>query len=309
MPITPQRIVSLLSSATEILFAIGVGDRVVGIGHECDFPAMALDRPRVTRSFVDSSRDSNDIDQQVRERWQAGLPLYEVDAALLESLAPDLIVTQAQCDVCAVRYEDVEAIVARSPRLSHTRLVALAPNSLDDILEDVLRVGEAAGVSDSAQQYVDRLRARIGDVQQRTAGLPKPRTLCIEWIEPLMLAANWTPQLVSLAGGEPGLVQPLAHSTYADWEQIVQYDPEVLIISPCGFDLPRSLEEAASLWQRKGFRELNAVREGRTFVVDGNAYLNRSGPRIIDSLEILASLIHPEVFGPCQHPGWARFSA
>lgn len=303
----PQRIVSLLSSATEILFAIGLGDRVVGIGHECGWPAEALDRPRVTRSWIDANLPSDQIDRLVRERMGLGLPLYEVDAERLAQLAPELIVTQAQCDVCAVRYEDVVSIVTNSPALRDSQVVALAPKSLEDIFGDILRVGEAAHASVAAESVVAALRLRVEAVRQRVAQAARRRTVCIEWVEPLMLAANWTPTLIELAGGEAGLVTANAHSTYVPWEQVVAYDPEVLIISPCGFDLERSRREAESLRSLPHWHSLSAVREGRVYLIDGNAYLNRSGPRIVDSLEILAHAIHPQCYSAPLNPGWTRW--
>jgi iron complex transport system substrate-binding protein len=291
-----------------MLFALGVGERVVGIGHECDWPPEATNRPRVTRTLLDSRQSSGAIDDQVRERFAAGLPLYEVDAELLAALEPDLVVTQAQCDVCAVRYEDVVSVVERSPALRQTQLVALAPESLEDIFRDVQRVGDAAGVSETARTYVASLQARIAAVRERTRSLPRPRVVCIEWIEPLMLAANWTPALLELAGGAAGLVQAGTHSRYHTWQEIVAYDPEVLIISPCGFDLPRSLIEAQQLLRLPGWNELSAVMNDRVYVIDGNAYLNRSGPRIVDSLEILAHCLHPQQFANAAVGGWQRFS-
>lgn len=307
MAFPPQRIVSLLSSATEILFGIGVGERVVGIGHECDWPREATNRLRVTRSWIDSERPSCEVDKEVRERLAAGLPLYEVDVERLARLAPDLIVTQAQCDVCAVRYDDVIALVEGTPSLQGTRVVALAPQSLADIFSDIRRIGEATAAQTAAESYLAGLTQRVEFIQQKSARLPRRKTICIEWTEPLMLAANWTPTLIEIAGGHAGLVQADAHSTYADWQQVVEYDPEAVIISPCGFDLARSRKEAASLVQLPGWAGLSAVREGRVYLVDGNAYLNRSGPRIVDSLEILAHAIHPEVFPPSEHEGWERF--
>ena len=302
----PQRIISLLSSATEILFGIGAGGRVVGIGHECDWPVEATDRPRVTRSWIDSTQPSGQIDREVRQRLAAGLPLYEVDAETLARLAPDLVVTQAQCDVCAVRYDDVVNLVKHTPGLRDTRIVALAPSTLEDIFMDVLRVGEATQAQAAAEEFVSHLRGRVAFVKDRAAGAPRPRTVCIEWIEPLMLAANWTPTLIEIAGGMPGLVTANAHSGYADWQAVMAYDPEVLIISPCGFDLARSRTEANSLPSLPGWDDCTAVRAGRVYIIDGNAYLNRSGPRIVDSLEIVAHAVHPELFAPPLHGGWER---
>ncbi len=304
----PLRIVSLLSSATEILFALGVGEQVVGIGHECDWPMEATTRPRVTHSWIDSRVPSDEIDRVVRARLAAGQPLYEVDAERLVELSPDLIVTQAQCDVCAVRYEDVVSLVKRTPALSKTQIVALQPATLVEIFDDIERIGSAVNAVNAAADYVRSLRDRTDCVAMLTKNLPRPRVICIEWVEPLMLAANWTPTLIELAGGQSGLTVANQHSTYAEWKAIVDYDPEVVLISPCGFDLLRSDEAAQRLLALPEWHNLRAVREGRVYLVDGNAYLNRSGPRVVDSLEIVAHLLHPDVCPNAWPDGWQRFA-
>lgn len=314
-----MRIVSLLSSATEILFALGLGDEVVAISHECDYPAAAMKLPRATRSLVDSSQSSERIDQQVKALCQAGAALYEIDHELIRGLAPDLIVTQAQCDVCAVRYQDVIDFVTAEPTLRRTRVVALNPSSLQDILQDILRVGEAARALEAAQRYVCKLQMRVERVGKVAGTLPappcgdtlRPSVVCIEWIEPLMTAGNWTPELIELAGGRSLLAEAGRHSGCVAWDAVVDAAPEALLVAPCGFDLKRSLAEARRLWELPGFADLPAVRTSRSFVIDGNAYLNRSGPRIMDSLEILAHLIRPKLFAPldgelAEGRAWAR---
>ena len=213
-------------------------------------------------------------------------------------MQPDLIVTQAQCDVCAVRYEDVLTAVTEHPALRSTKVLALNPLSLADILADIQRVGEAAGCPDTAQEYIARLEARVAAVRAATATLApsaRPRVACIEWIEPLMLAANWVPQLIKWAGGENGLTVGGQHSTYARWDDVLAYDPQVIVVSPCGFDLPRTLQEAEAFARLPNWRQTSAARTGRVYAVDGNSYFNRAGPRIVDSLEILAQLVHPEL--------------
>lgn len=295
----PESIVSLISSATEILYLIGLGDRVVGVSHECDFPDEVLTKPRLTRSLVDSCASSRDIDNQVRSLAADQAALYSIDADELANLAPDLIVTQAQCDVCAVRYEDVVAAVRDTPALAGTRILALNPHSLADVLDDITRIGQATGALQSARAARAALEVRVRDAQSKSAQVPReqiPRVVCLEWIDPPMPAANWTPELVKSAGGEPGLTEAGRHSTYVDWRQIVDYDPQVLVIMPCGFGLERAIIEAQALATMSGWPELSAVREGRVFAVDGNAYFNRSGPRLVDSLEILAHLFHPKLF-------------
>ena len=295
----PQRIASLLPSATEILWALGLAGRVVAVSHECDYPRDAATRPRATRSLIDSGQDSGTIDDQVQGRLTAGQLLYELDADLLRRLQPHLIVTQAQCDVCAVQLADVQQLVRTAPELAAAQVLALQPAGLDDVLNDVLAIGRFVGAEAAAEEYVGLLRARVEAVRQRTAGLPadrRPRVVCIEWTEPLMTAGNWVPELISIAGGQSCLSEPGSHSGYVSWESICACEPEVIVVAPCGFDLARTIEEAAALTNRPGWRELAAVRSGRCYAVDGNAYLNRSGPRLVESLEILAHLIQPELF-------------
>jgi iron complex transport system substrate-binding protein len=296
-----MRIVSLLSSGTEILFALGLGEQVVAVSHECDFPPAAQQLPRATQSWIDSSAASGQIDEQVKTRLAAGQALYDLDAELICRLAPDLIVTQAQCDVCAVRHADVLDLVKARPELSATRVVALNPQSLADVLQDVRQIGNAAGAAPAAQRLALALQKRIDCIASRTANLnlaQRPRVACIEWVQPLMAAGNWTPQLIGLAGGRSGLATAGRHSGYITYADLQSFDPEVLLVAPCGFELARSVQEAALLAQLPGFAELSAVKSGRAYVIDGNAYLNRSGPRLVESLEILAHLIQPQSFEP-----------
>lgn len=309
-----MRIVSFISSATEILYALGLGDQVVGVSHECDFPPEVVGKPKVSYTNIASDLSSVMIDRQVRELVAAGKPLYEVDVDLLVSLKPDLIVTQAQCDVCAIRYDDVVDTVRSEETLAATKIVALNPQRLGDILKDIRRVGEATDRVSEAEQYVSELEARIAAVRERTGNLPaeqRKRVTCIEWIEPLMVAANWTPELVELAGGVQAGATAGEHSTYTDWESIRTFDPEVLVVLPCGFDLARTLREATTLRDLPGWHDIAAVRAGEVYAVDGNALFNRSGPRIVDSLELLSQLVHPEAYGLRDTAGdgrtWQRF--
>ncbi|MDX1946742.1 MAG: ABC transporter substrate-binding protein [Pirellulaceae bacterium] len=305
-----MRIVSLLSSGTEILFAIGLGEQVMAVSHECDYPAAAAALPKATRSLVDSSQASGQIDEQVKSLAGAGAALYGLEGELIRSLRPEVIVTQAQCDVCAVRYADVVELVANSADLAATRVVPLNPQSLDEALADVLRVGKACAAAAAAREFVAGLVARVGRVAM-TLKNTRPRVVCIEWTDPLMAAGNWTPQLIDLAGGQSGLAKAGQHSGYVAWPEVVEFDPQVLLVAPCGFGLARSLAEASILRELPGWGELAAVKAGRAHVIDGNAYLNRSGPRLVDSLEILAHLIHPELFPPptgelAEGAAWAR---
>lgn len=311
-----MRIVSLLSSATEMLYGLGAGSEVVAVSHECDFPADVATKPRATFTNIDPSASSGAIDVQVRELSAAGKPLYEIDVDVIVRAKPDLIVTQAQCDVCAVRYEDVLDLVRREPALRDVPVFSLNPERLNDILNDIVRLGEATNRREAAAQYVDNLLARVESVRVRTGNLPQAhrrRVACIEWIDPPMLAGNWTPELVDLAGG----VQPFAvagrHSTYTPWDDVVRFDPEVVVVMPCGFDLERTVVEASRLTEFSDWHSLRAVRDGSVYAVDGNALFNRSGPRIVDSLELLARLVHPELHGldaACggEPPYWRRLA-
>ena len=293
------RIASLLAAGTEILYGLGLGHHVVAISHECDWPPEVASKPHVTFSAIEAHASSAAIDQQVREMMATGGPLYTIDEEALAALAPDLIVTQSQCDVCSVRYEDVVALVRSQSVLCNTRIVDLNPQSLSDVLEDVLRVSRAAGDESTGISYVAELRKRVEAIHEKTRNLPishRPRVACIEWTEPLMLAGNWVPELVEIAGGTNGLTQSGQHSPYIPWSSVVEFDPQVIVVCLCGFDLERTALEAAGLRELAGWSNVAAVRDGRVYLVDGNAYLNRSSPRLVDSLELLSHLFHPDLF-------------
>jgi iron complex transport system substrate-binding protein len=298
---TTKRIASLISSATEILYLLGLGEQVVGVSHECDYPADVVRKPRLTRSLVDAAASSLSIDSQVRTLATSRSALYAIDVEQLAALRPDLIVTQAQCDVCAVRYEDVVTAVRDTPGLNSAQVLALNPQSVFDVLDDVERIGQAVGgrAIENAAKVKAELLARLELIRSAGTATPvadRPRVVCLEWIEPPMTAGNWMPELVTMAGGESGLTVGDQHSPYVGWQDILDYDPQLLVIMPCGFDLERTISEAQVLAGWPGWNELSAVREGRVFAVDGNAYFNRSGPRLVDSVEILGHLFHPERF-------------
>lgn len=306
-----MRIVSLLSSATEILFALGLGDQILAVSHECDWPPTALQLPRATRSRIDSRQSSLAIDEQVKRSLANGEPLYQIDEPLLRQLAPDLIITQAQCDVCAIRLADVMRLQNDCAELQHTRVLPLNPSSLEDVLQDIERVGAATRAEPQAAEILNRYRARIATITERTSSLPatdRPRVLCVEWINPLMPAGNWTPQLVEMAGGTSGLATAGEHSRYATWEEVAVFDPQVILVAPCGFDLPRTLREAEQLAVIPQWRHLSAVKNENVFAIDGNALLNRSGPRLIESLEVLGQLMHPKRFDFGHAEYWQRLT-
>jgi iron complex transport system substrate-binding protein len=294
-----MRIVSLISAGTEMLFALGLGENVVAVSHECDWPPECKSLPRASQSNVDSSSASGAIDLQARSLLAAGKLLYEIDQELLSELQPDLIVTQAQCDVCAVPYAHVLQAVERNSRLRTTQVFSLNPNSLEDVFADMLRLGIAADVRDRAEQVVAGLRQRVERIRHATEAISstdRPRTAVIEWTDPLMLAGNWVPELIEMAGGQCELTPPDQHSRVFEWGELAQFDPEVIVVCPCGFDLKRAQQEAKLLEGHRAWHDLSAVHEARVFAIDGNAYLNRPGPRLVDSVELLASLLHPGRF-------------
>ncbi|MDG2383003.1 MAG: cobalamin-binding protein [Pirellulaceae bacterium] len=295
------RIASLISSATEILFGLGLDEQTVAISHECDYPPQWRRKTRLTVSHIDSSRPSAEINKQVQQFTETSSALYGVDLPTLLTLKPDLIITQDQCEVCAVPLDDVLQIVNSHPELQDTHVLTMNPISVSDVLNDIARIGKATDTSAQATSWIGQLQSRIHTVRGITENIPqasRPRTLCIEWVDPVMLAANWTPELIEWAGGINGLTKGGQHSQWCDWKQIIEFNPDLIIVSPCGFDLSRTLIEAQTLQTQPGWQKLNAVKTNRVFAVDGNAYLNRSGPRLVDTLEILASLFHASVFPP-----------
>lgn len=292
------RIVSLLSAATEIVCGLGMGDHLVGISHECDYPPAVLDRPVVTETKVHPQGTSLEIDSQVRRLVQEGLSVYRIKTDVLRQLNPDVILTQQQCQVCAVSYNDVlEAVNSFLDR--NPQIVSLEPMRLKDILDDIAGVGQAIGAAAQAAALIERLRERIERVAQATRAVARrPRVLCIEWIEPLMVAGNWIPEMVELAGGINVLGKAGIHAPLIGWEDVIAGAPEVIIIAPCGFSLEQTKRQLHWLTERSEWTGLPAVQAGRVYVADGVAYFNRSGPRIIESLEILAAMIHPQIGGP-----------
>ncbi len=284
-----MRVVSLLPSATEILFAIGAGDRIVGVTHECDFPPAARTLPALTSSLLpgDATTPAS-IDRHVRANVHAGSSLYALDEQRLAALEPDLIVTQELCAVCAVSYEIV-AQAAKRLR-GDPRVVSLEPSTLEDVYANIAWVGELVGTSAGAASLIGLLRAREAILHAMTAGA-RPRTLVLEWTDPPMSGGHWTPGLVELAGGTPILANPGANSQTLDWNAITAADPDVIIVVPCGYDLERAREAAVALDANPAWRALRAVRSGRAYAMDGNAYVNRPGPRLLDSAELFAGAI------------------
>lgn len=291
-----QRIVSLVPSATEIVAALGLVDRLVGRSHECDWPPAVRKLPVCTAPAFDPHGSSAEIDRRVKDRLREALSIYRIDDDLLGALRPDAILTQAQCEVCAVSLPKVERSV-RHRLAASTRVVSLEPRRLEDVWDDVERVGAVLGEAERGALLASSLRSRVDAIATHAARLPeRPTVACIEWLDPPMAAGNWVPELVELAGGVNLFGAAGEHSPWLTWEEVVAADPAVVLLLPCGFDIPRTLAELPVLSDRPGWTSLRAVREGRVVAADGNAYFNRPGPRLVESLEILAEVLHPEAF-------------
>jgi iron complex transport system substrate-binding protein len=293
------RICSLLPSATEIVYALGLGDQLCGVSHECDYPPEAAAKPALIRSVFDQSTLSSlEIDHAVIDRLRRGEGVYTIDLDLLRQAEPDLILTQELCDVCAVPYSEVQRAVDQL--VSRPRLLPLSPSLLGDVLQDINRVGEATGREEQAGFLVRRLRERIDRVTARTAtAAERPATFCLEWADPLYVAGHWIPEMVEMAGGIDGLGGKGKPSVPIEWERVVSYAPEVVILMPCGFDVERAVREVPLLTRLPGWLDLPAVQRGQVYAVNATAYFSRSGPRLVDGLELLAKILHPELFpGP-----------
>ena len=300
-----MRIATLLPSATEIVCALGLADQIVAVSHECDYPPEIRGRPIVVRSLIDSaSRSSGEIDAGVEAALARGESLYQIDAAALAGIRPDLLITQDLCDVCALPSMDVDAIIGALPE--SPRVLRLHPHTLDGILGDILEVGAATGRDAEAHGVVGDLRARIARVEAAVRGRGRSRVFCMEWLDPPFCGGHWMPELVTLAGGEEVLGRPNRPSVRVSWETIAQARPEIVVLTVCGFDVDRTFLEVASIESHPAWEALPAVRAGRVYVTDGGAYFSRSGPRIVDGLEILAAILHPEAAAwPTPAGSWA----
>jgi iron complex transport system substrate-binding protein len=294
--VNEPRIVSLIPSATEIVAALGFADRMVGRSHECDFPAGVEALPPLTRPKLKVEGTSAEVDARVKELIERGLAVYQVDAERLRQLDPDLIVTQDQCQVCAASLADVEA-ATRGWTGRPVRIVSLNPMSLDDVWRDIGKVAAALGVGSDGARLVEGLKRRMAAVAERAAqARSRPRVAMIEWIEPLMSGGNWMPTLVEMAGGANLFGTAGEHSPWLEWDALTAADPDVIVVAPCGLDLVRTRADLPALEQRADWSALNAVKAKRVYLADGNQYFNRPGPRLAETLEILAEILHPELF-------------
>jgi iron complex transport system substrate-binding protein len=291
-----MRICSLLPGATEIAFALGLGDQIVGVTHECDYPAEAKHKRVLVRSAIDPHRMSNaEIDRKVSELLQAGKGLYSIDEEALRETAPDVILTQGLCDVCALDYNEV--VRAAAGLAVRPVIVSLNPHSFADVLDDVVRIGAATNSAAVADVFVGELRQRVEQIRLAKPNY-RPRAVCLEWFEPLYVAGHWIPEMVALAGGHDVLGRQSEPSFRVDWSNVLDADPEIILLMPCGFDVRRAVKEASALRALPHWEELQAVKRGRVYALNGSAYFSRPGPRLVNGLEILARIIHPETVAP-----------
>jgi iron complex transport system substrate-binding protein len=289
-----MRIVSLLPSATEIICRLGLGDQLVGVTHECDYPPAVQRLPKVTRTLIPAEASSSQIDRLVRERLLTDRALYTLNLPVLQELRPDLIVTQALCDVCAVDEEEVRAAACVLP--GGPRVINLEPQTLSEVLASIRQVAAAAGADRVGEEVIDELTARVKAVITRTAQVQRPvRVALLEWLDPPFSCGHWSPELVRLAGGIEGLGQEGRPSRTLRWDEVLVWQPEVVFIACCGFSVERTLCDLPALQSIPGWQEVPAVRSGRVYVTNGSHYFSRPGPRLVDSLEILAHTLHPDV--------------
>jgi len=297
-----MRISSFVPSVTEMLFALGLGGDVVGVTHECDYPPAASELPQLTATVLPPGLDAGEIDAAVKEVVGEGRALYTLDELRLAGLEPDLIVTQAICEVCAVSYEDVVTVAARLP--GPPRVLQQDPSTLGEVLEDVTRLGEAAGIGERAAAVRAELEARLEAVQVAIAGAPRPRVLALEWLDPPFLGGHWVPEMIELAGGEDMAGEAGEKSPQVEWEQLQGLDPDVVVSMPCGWYLEDSKAQALAHGER-----LDALGARRLFAVDAASTFSRPGPRLVDGVELLAHLFHPDSVEAPNGIGFAELGA
>jgi iron complex transport system substrate-binding protein len=303
-----KRIISLLPAATEIVCALGLEDQLVGRSHECDYPELVKELPACSATRLSAGSGSAAIDQEVRQLLTEALSVYTVNKEKIRELQPDVVLTQAQCEICAVSLREVKADLEDLLE-KPAEVLSLQPRSLPEIFDNIRQVAGSLGVQSRAEVLVEDLEERIAIIKHKLRFLDqRPRVGCIEWLSPLMIAGNWTPELVTIAGGQPLLAEAGKHSPAIEPAELMQADPEVVIIMPCGFSIDRTLSEIGLLLQMPGWAELTAVKNNRVYIADGSQYFNRPGPRIVDSTEILAEIIHPKqfIFG-YEGDGWVKF--
>jgi len=303
------RIVSLLPAATEIVCALGLENQMVGRSHECDYPESIKHLPVCSEANFPDGLSSNDIDVKVKEILADALSIYTVKREVIKELAPDVVITQAQCEVCAVSLEEVEKALDNYLD-KQTHIVSLQPNKLEDIFKDIQTVADALGVTSAGNTLIEDLQERVDIIRHKLKYVEsRPTVACIEWLEPMMVSGNWIPELVGLAGGKSVLAEAGRHSPYIQWDDILLADPEIIVVMPCGFSIERTMREMDLLLNLPQFADTRAAKNNQIYIADGNQYFNRPGPRIVDSIEIMAEIIHPKLFSfGYEGNGWIKFS-
>ena len=295
MGVADLRIVSFLPSATEIVYALGLGNDLVGVSHECDFPSEAKGKPKMIEAAFDTRKlESERIDQLVIDYTKRGEHLYKIKFDEFRKASPDLVVTQELCDVCAIGAEDVLAAVNQLGK--PVKVVSLNPHSLSDIESDIRSVAKAAGHHEKAEPLIAKLNDKAEAVRKLTENVQRPRAFCIEWLKPIMNAGHWVPEMIEYAGGGDKLAERGQPSRYIEWDSVLNYDPEVIILMPCGFTTSKTIDQARYFFEQPGAERLSAVRNDRVYATDGHNYFSRSGPRLFDGIRTLAQIIHPELF-------------
>lgn len=305
-----MRILSLIPASTEIVCALGASDQLVGRSHECDFPPSVQSLPVCSAPKYEPDGTCYQINERIIALLQEGLSIYRLDAAQLDALAPDVILTQTQCDVCAVNLKEVEAAVCQMVS-SRPKIVALAPNSLGDVYGDILKIAEALGLAEAGETLVESMRRQMAEIAARVPKKSRPpKILCLEWLDPLMAGGNWLPQLTSMLAADHLFGEAGAHSPWLKPQELAACDPDHLLMIPCGYDIATTRKALPGTLQQPALRELRAVREGRIYLADGNQFFNRPGPRLVASLEILAEILYPEEFEfGHRGSGWVCYQA
>ncbi|MDX1590484.1 MAG: cobalamin-binding protein [Balneolaceae bacterium] len=300
-----MNVVSLLPSATEIVCALGLQDHLAGRSHECDYPTAVHNLPAVTRPSFPQQKSSEKIDQSIKSLLKNGLSPFEADPDLLKKLNPDIILTQDHCEVCAISKDQLNSAAGEFLENQNVNVLSLSPASIQEILDSILKVGDQLNASNKALALVTELKERLNIIRQTTLGEAEKSVVAIEWISPMMCAGNWVPELISLAGGDDLLGIPGSHSPWIDPGQLLDADPDVILIMPCGYDISATIAELNILRDLPGWDDLKAVNHGEVYILDGNQYFNRPGPRIYDSARIIAEILHPELFRQLFHgTGW-----
>lgn len=302
-----MRIVSLLPSTTEIVAALGKADQLVGRSHECNYPDEIDELPSCTEPKFNPDGSSYEIDQRVKALLQEGLSVYRVDEKKLTTLNPDIILTQDHCEVCAASFVEVQEAV-ESTLGTNVQVISVSPTDLSGWVQSIRTIAEAIDAEKAAEALTKHMKSKLQDIQQKTSELTPPKVLSIEWMDPLMTAGNWIPELVQIAGGIPIAAEAGTHSPQISWDKVQQLNPDIITIIPCGYSIGQTLSEISTLTSRNGWKQPRAVKNKQVFIADGDHYFNRPGPRLVDSARILAEIIHPSLFRDEEHPEWINLA-